>query len=154
MDFMDFMDSVQLADASNNFVYASMVTLFLATILFSVSFAAGRRRPVHASTTASKVLVESSGSVLLELPEKEASLDPGRRSANIGMSLTWLSFGLLLVGVVLRGVWAGRVPWGNMYEFSISSAVGILAVYLIWSTQRDLRWLGLFVTIPTLLTLG
>jgi ABC-type transport system involved in cytochrome c biogenesis permease subunit len=41
-----------------------------------------------------------------------------------------------------------------MYEFSITSALGILLVFLVWSTQRDLRWLGLFVTIPTLLTLG
>jgi len=46
------------------------------------------------------------------------------------------------------------VPWGNMYEFSITSALGILLVFLIWSTRRDLRWLGLFVVITALLTLG
>lgn len=151
---MDFSNSVQLADASNNFVYASMVILFIATISFSVSFAAGRRRESQFEVASSRVLVESGGS---EVQESEISLDtlgPGRRAANIGMSLTWLAAGILLVGVILRGVWAGRVPWGNMYEFSISSAVGILAVFLVWSTQRDLRWLGLFVTIPTLLTLG
>jgi cytochrome c-type biogenesis protein CcsB len=79
---------------------------------------------------------------------------PGIRSANIGMALTWLSFVLLVIGVTLRGLWADRVPWGNMYEFSITSALGILGVFLLWSLKRDLRWLGLFVVIPTLLTLG
>ncbi len=70
------------------------------------------------------------------------------------MALTWLGFVLLLAGVVLRALWAGRVPWGNMYEFSISSAVGILAVFLGFSLRRDVRWLGLFIVFPVLLTLG
>jgi cytochrome c-type biogenesis protein CcsB len=151
---MDFVNSVQLADASNNFVYVSMVVLFMATVFFSVSFAAGRRRESQFEVAERRVLVESGGSEVPGSPISLTQLDPGRRAANIGMSLTWLATGMLLIGVTLRGVWADRVPWGNMYEFSISSAVGILAVFLVWSTQRDLRWLGLFVTIPTLLTLG
>lgn len=148
------MDSLGLADSSNNFIYAAMVTLFIATVLLSISFAAGRRKEPQIEMVSTKVLVEPGG---IELPESVVEvirLDPGRRAANIGMSLTWLAAGMLLVGIVLRGMWAGRVPWGNMYEFSITSALGILVVFLVWSTQRDLRWLGLFVTIPTLLTLG
>ncbi len=151
---MGFMDTVQLADVSNNFVYVSMVTLFLAIVLFSVSFAAGRRKQSQLEVAAARVLVVSGGSQVQETVHVETQLEPGRRVANIGMSLTWLAAGSLLAGVVLRGIWAGRAPWGNMYEFSISSALGILVVFLVWSTQRDLRWLGLFVTIPTLLTLG
>ncbi len=151
---MDFMDSVQLADVSNNFIYISMVSLFLAIVLFSVSFAAGRRKQPQFEVAAARVLVVSGGSQVQETVHIETQLEPGRRVANIGMSLTWLAAGMLLTGVVLRGIWAERAPWGNMYEFSISSALGILVVFLVWSTQRDLRWLGLFVTIPTLLTLG
>ncbi len=41
-----------------------------------------------------------------------------------------------------------------MYEFSITAALGILGVFLAMSTRRDLRWLGLFVVMPALLTLG
>ncbi len=151
---MDFMDTVQLADVSNNFIYISMVTLFLAIVLFSASFAAGRRKQSQLEVAAARVLVVSGGSQVQETVHVETQLEPGRRVANIGMSLTWLAAGSLLTGVVLRGIWAERAPWGNMYEFSISSALGILVVFLVWSTQRDLRWLGLFVTIPTLLTLG
>ena len=141
-------DAATLADASNAFIYATMVTLAFAMVAFAVSFSAGRR-PVHAPAA---VTTGSGGVALLE---RDAPVeDRGRRSANIGMSLTWLAFALLTVGVVLRGVWAGRVPWGNMYEFSITSALGLLGVFLFLSTRRDLRWLGLFVVIPVLLTLG
>ena len=38
------MTSVELAQASNAAVYATMLTLTLAMIFFAVSFAAGRRR--------------------------------------------------------------------------------------------------------------
>ncbi|MCF8531097.1 MAG: c-type cytochrome biogenesis protein CcsB [Candidatus Nanopelagicales bacterium] len=139
------MESMGLAEASNNFVYASMVTLFLATISFALSYSS------RMSNRSTRVAVDSAGDVILQEPVAPSA---GAKMGNIGLSLTWLAAALLLVGVILRGVWAGRAPWGNMYEFSITSALGILIVYLVWSTRRDLRWLGLFVTIPTLLTLG
>ena len=149
------MNAMQLAGASNAAVYASMVILTLAMVLFAISFAAGRRRtgivqtqvPISASIGSTALLTRPA----LDAPTED---EAGRKSANIGMSLTWLGFVVLLVGVVLRGVWAGRVPWGNMYEFSISTAVGILGAFLIVSLRRDVRWLGLFIVIPTLLTLG
>ena len=147
------MTSVQLAQMSNAAVYATMVTLTIAMVFFAVSFAAGRRRPVPVA--APEAVAESGGDVaLLTRQDPPAPVDPGRRAANIGMSLTWLSFLMLLGGVVLRGVWAGRVPWGNMYEFSITAALGILGVFLFLSIRHDVRWLGLFIVIPTLLTLG
>jgi len=149
------MTSVELAQLSNAAVYATMVSLSLAMICFAVSFALGRRRPAVA-TTAPAVVEQAEGStaVLTRTPTTVEAPDPGRRWSNVGMSLTWLSFLMLLMGVVLRGIWAGRVPWGNMYEFSITAALGILGVFLVLSIGRDLRWLGLFVVIPALLTLG
>ncbi|MCU0301438.1 MAG: c-type cytochrome biogenesis protein CcsB [Candidatus Nanopelagicales bacterium] len=83
-----------------------------------------------------------------------AALPPGRRAANIGMSLTWLATGLLLAGLVARGLWAGRAPWGNMYEYSLSSALAISGVFLAFSLRRDVRWLGLLVSAASLITLG
>ena len=145
------MTSVQLAEMSNAFVYATMVTLAIAMFAFAASFAAGRRRVAPVVTP---VMEGAGGTALLVREEPAESVQPGRRAGNVGMSLTWLATLLLLVGVVLRGVWAGRVPWGNMYEFSITAALGVLAVFLVMSIKRDLRWLGLFVVIPTLLWLG
>jgi cytochrome c-type biogenesis protein CcsB len=148
-------NSVQLAQASNGAIYSAMITLAIAMVAFAVSFASGRRRVVAASAAPASIASAGGGTALLtRMDDEPSTLQPGRRSANIGMSLTWLAFGLLLAGVVLRGVWAGRVPWGNMYEFSITAAVAVLAVFLGMSTRRDLRWLGLFVVIAVELTLG
>lgn len=152
------MTSVELARASNAAVYATMVTLTLAMVCFAMSYALGRRRPpgAQAEIAQSTGSVESIGStaVITRAETPVDDIDPGRRWANVAMSLTWLSMLMLLLGVMLRGVWAGRVPWGNMYEFSITAALGILVVFLVLSIRHDLRWLGLFIVIPALLTLG
>jgi len=86
--------------------------------------------------------------------EPTEELDPGRRSGNIGLSLMWLATLLLTFGVLARGISAGRPPWGNMYEFSVASALAVSLFYLIISLKRDIRWLGVFITGAILLTLG
>ena len=149
------MTSIELAQASNAAVYATMVSLSLAMVCFAISFAVGRRRPMAAPVRVEVLQVAGSTDVIEQAaPQPADPIEPGRRAANIGMSLTWLSFFTLLIGVVLRGVWAGRVPWGNMYEFSITAALGVAVAFLAFSLKRDVRWLGIFVTIPVLLTLG
>ena len=148
------MTSVQLAQMSNAAVYATMITLTIAMTCFAVSFAVGRRQAVPAAAANAQVIDSVGSTAVLTRPDAPTQSDAGRRAANIGMSLTWLSFLMLLAGVVLRGVWAGRVPWGNMYEFSMTAALGILGVFLALSVKHDVRWLGLFIVTPTLLTLG
>jgi hypothetical protein len=53
--------NIGLAQASNNFVYASMFTLFLATIFFAIYYSAGRSK-----VAAVKQLVTSTGEVITE----------------------------------------------------------------------------------------
>ena len=113
------------AEYSNTFVYMSMFVLTLTLFVFAFAFSQSRDE----GTTS-------------------------RRVGNVAMSLTWLSTVLLFVGVVLRGLSAGRVPWGNMYEYSITGTLLALVVFLAYSLKRDIRWLGLFVVIPALLSLG
>ena len=42
--------------------------------------------------------------------------------ARVATAMMILGFLLLFAGVIARGISAGRVPWGNMYEFSITGA--------------------------------
>ncbi|MBA8796188.1 cytochrome c-type biogenesis protein CcsB [Friedmanniella endophytica] len=65
----------------------------------------------------------------------------------IGFALTVIGFALSVLGVVLRGVAAGRAPWGNMYEFTTAAMVFIVAVYLVLAGRFRMRWLGLPVTL-------
>ena len=65
----------------------------------------------------------------------------------IGVALTVIGFLLSVTGVVLRGLAAGRAPWGNMFEFTISAMVFVVGVYLVMVWRAGVRWLGLPVTL-------
>ena len=69
-----------------------------------------------------------------------------RKAANIGLALSWLAVGLHATGLVLRGLAAGRVPWANMYEFSLTFALVTVLGFLLIQRKRDIRYLGVFVT--------
>jgi cytochrome c-type biogenesis protein CcsB len=57
--------------------------------------------------------------------------------------------------MVTRGLAAGRVPWGNMYEFVIAlSFVASVAWLVLVATRPTLRLLGLFVTLVLSIVLG
>jgi cytochrome c-type biogenesis protein CcsB len=77
-----------------------------------------------------------------------------KRSGRIGTAMMVLGFVLLFAGVIFRGISAHRVPWGNMYEFSITGALGFTGAYLFALAKYKVRWLGLPVVIAVLLTLG
>lgn len=68
-----------------------------------------------------------------------------RPAARIGVTVSVLGLAIHLGGVVTRGIAAGRVPWGNMYEFTTTGALMVMAVFLIALMFRDLRFVGTFV---------
>jgi cytochrome c-type biogenesis protein CcsB len=74
--------------------------------------------------------------------------------ARIGTSLTVLAFLFHVAGDVTRGIAAERVPWANMYEFSLTGTMLIVAVYLAVLFRYDLRFLGAFITGMVVLLLG
>jgi len=138
-----------MAQLSNAAVYASMLVYTLALFAFAASLAA-RRVPMAAKQ---KVLVGPDGTPAEPTGPVEAE-EPGRKSGNIALSLTWLATVLLIVGFVFRGLAAGRFPLGNMYEFSLGAAIAVALVYLVAASRTDLRWLGVWVVGAVLLTLG
>ena len=152
-----------LAQASNAMVYGSMTAFTGAMVAFSVSLAKGRRIEtieVSAQRTSASHQVRKGSTATLDEPSVSTSvsdgvdLGEGRRAGNIGMSLTWLGTLLLGLGILFRGLSAGRVPIGNMYEFSLAAGFAVSLTYCLMSISRALRWLGLFISIPVLLDLG
>jgi cytochrome c-type biogenesis protein CcsB len=70
----------------------------------------------------------------------------------MGLAITVIAAFTHVLGVVLRGVAAGRAPWGNMYEFVTTSLAIAVLTYLVLAWKFGMRWLGLPVTL--LLTIG
>ena len=129
--------------------YISNYSVYSAMAVFALSFLA------HAFETAwavrSPELADSAKGNSLN---RTFDYTRTERAARIATAMMVLGFLLLLVGVVARGISNGHVPWGNMYEFSITGALAFTGAYLIALRKHDLRWLGLFVSISALLTLG
>jgi cytochrome c-type biogenesis protein CcsB len=130
------MTSRSAALLSNDLVYSSMA-------VFTLAFFA------HAFEVAWSIKAPAKG-------KKKTNLDFDRteKTGRIATAMMVLGFILLFAGVVFRGISASRVPWGNMYEFSITGALAFTGAYLFALKKYKLRWLGLPVSISVLLTLG
>ena len=127
---------------SRNWAYLSNYLIYSSMAVYTISFFA------HAIETAWAVRIpNASSSQTFDFKRTE-------KVARIATAMMGLGFLLLFAGVIARGLSAGRVPWGNMYEFSITGALAFSGAYLAALRKYDLRWLGLLVSIAVLLTLG
>ena len=121
---------------SNNLIYAAMLFYTLAFFAHAVEVAWSVKTPVKSV--------------------KKTKLDFSRteRIGRLASAFMVIGFSFLLPGVVFRGISANRVPWGNMYEFSITGALTFAIAYLVLGRKYDLRWLGLPISILILVILG
>ena len=162
------MTDQSLAQLSNLAIYSAMVVLTLAMLADAVYLArlvpareakretARERELVPAGAVDGEVGDPASGKSANGATGRDAEPLAARKAAGIGWTLTLLGTVLVVAGVVLRALEVHRWPLGNMYEFAIFGAMFVLLAYCAWAirSERDLRWLGLFVVIPVLLNLG
>ena len=125
---------------STNYAFVSNYAVYSAIVLYAVSFIS------HA--------VEVAFSLRNSGDKTKFDFTRTKRSGDLGTVMIVLAFLCLLVGVVSRGISAERVPWGNMYEFSITGALAFTGAYIFALWKYKIRWLGLPVAISVLLTLG
>jgi cytochrome c-type biogenesis protein CcsB len=132
---------------------ASVVVYVVAMFLHAAEWAAARRVAAEPAA-AERELVgvgAKAGPEPVATPEPAEQPAAGRQRVatfgRMGLSLTVLGFLLSLTAVVFRGLAAGRAPWGNMFEFTISAMLFVVAVYLIMVWRAGVRWLGLPVTL-------
>ena len=66
----------------------------------------------------------------------------------LGLVLTAFAVLVHLVALVARGLAAdpNRVPWGNMYEFTISGTFVVALIFVLSTLRLDIEWLGPLVT--------
>ncbi len=146
------MTLADFANFSNYAVASATVVLALAAIAYLAEWGFSRQvSPVEVA--APRELVAADGSVIAgdQLPAlPERSQVAGR----IGTSLTVLSWGILLTGVIARGFAAQRVPWGNMYEFACAAILVVLSAYLVMVKVWKIEWLGAVVAAFGVVVLG
>jgi cytochrome c-type biogenesis protein CcsB len=134
-------------------LYSAMAVYTLAFVAFTVDLA--KRSAV---TPAVSPYVEASTSVAgraTALLEKVVTEAPGRSPAlRIAMALTVIAWVLHAAAALFRGLAAGRVPWANMFEFSLTATAIIVGVFLAVQFWQDLRFLGAYIVGFALIVLG
>jgi cytochrome c-type biogenesis protein CcsB len=108
--------------------------------------ATGTVSVAHAGTTAT--LVAAPPSTVAPPRAKR------RTAARVALAVLTIGWVLHLGADVLRGIAADRVPWANMYEFSMTGTLIIVGIYLLALTRIDLRFLGAVITGLVLVLLG
>jgi cytochrome c-type biogenesis protein CcsB len=133
---------------SNQAVATAGIVYFLALVAHLVEWSALRSVPV---TAASKVSVPAGGAAAEEQPVRaadEAKLYRITMFGTLALYLTVIGCAAHLVGLVGRGMAAdpNRVPWGNMYEFTITGSFVVVLGYLLLRKRYGLSWMGPIVT--------
>jgi cytochrome c-type biogenesis protein CcsB len=153
-----------MAELSNQLMAAAVLAYLFAMVCYAGEYAFGKRsrvgraavRPVEA-----KQLVGAGGPVTSEPPVADDAPIPsvkrgrGELIGMIAVGINVLAVLLHLGGLVTRGVAADRMPWGNMYEYILSTTFIASAVWIGVVLRRPaVRHLGLFASLALVVMLG
>jgi cytochrome c-type biogenesis protein CcsB len=159
--------TTNLATYSVVLTYSAMAVYVIAFIAFALDMAkrsgdvaAATAGPApRASSAEQTVAPVRGGPVVLERVDQSSDDDDagsrrGTRFERVGMAMTVLALVLHVGSVVLRGIAADRVPWGNMFEFSLTGTALIILIFLLVQFWQNLKFLGVFITGLTIILLG
>jgi cytochrome c-type biogenesis protein CcsB len=155
---------------SNQAVAACAVVYFLALLAHLAQWAVERKVPVTAPAPARSRAVPAAvgagdlvpAAASYDVPDagaegadEDVAEEKADRFGRIGLALTIVAVVVHLVSVVSRGLAAdpARVPWGNMYEFTLTGTFVVAAGYLLLYRKFSLSWLAPVVTGFVLVTL-
>jgi cytochrome c-type biogenesis protein CcsB len=167
---------VGLARLSNELIAGGIAAYSVAFLGYAVDAAFGNHAPVVADrkavgsdvraralvgATAGFAITDTSGALLeRDLPADPAPVEPGRRGflatyiGRIAIAITVVGWLLELGAILSRGFSVHRLPWGNMYEFTLALTFTAVTAFLVMMTRQPARFLGVFVMTPVVLALG
>jgi cytochrome c-type biogenesis protein CcsB len=129
---------------SNQAIAAAGIVYFLSLLAYLVQWASLRNVPVAA---AEKVAVGAGGAGP-DTPDRPAEAGQSQRAemtGRLGLLLAGLACALQFVALLGRGMAAepNRVPWGNMYEFTVAGTFVVMVIFLVTRRRLGLDWAGL-----------
>jgi cytochrome c-type biogenesis protein CcsB len=139
---------------SNQAIAAAGIVYFLALVAHLVEWSALRSVPVVAAAKVSVPAGVPSGSTGGDsLVTSSSAVDESKQFritmfGTLAFYLTVIGCAAHFVGLVGRGMAAdpNRVPWGNMYEFTITGSFVVVLGYLLLRRRYGLSWMGPIVT--------
>lgn len=136
-----------LATYSDWLYRSALGVYFFAVLLYAVEQAFAR------APRKAEALVGAGAPVPGLVTEPRAELSKPERIGRMGAALTVLGALLHLGSLVMRGLSAGRAPWGNMYEYMSLLCLAAVVTWLVLMAKFPIRRLGAFVLTPILVLL-
>jgi len=147
---------------SNQAVAACGIVYFLALLAHLVEWSslrnvpadnASAKAPARATSTSTATTTGTDGGAVAVATggtdDTATGVDPDRTRrvelfGRLGLMLTVIAVGLHFVGLLGRGMAAdpNRVPWGNMYEFTLSGTFIVALLYLLLHRRLGLAWMA------------
>lgn len=131
----------------------SLVALYSAIAVYAIAFIAfvldlAKRAAISQAVPAAASARAYEGSTSTAVAEKAPPVTtaPATRYQRVAFALTILAWVIHVAAVALRAFAAGRVPWANLFEFTMTGTAIIVGVFLLVQVWRDLRFLGAYVT--------
>ncbi|GAB2971350.1 c-type cytochrome biogenesis protein CcsB [Nocardioides montaniterrae] len=143
------MTNADWGSLSDHAIGAAGVVYFLALLAHLAEWAMLRRTNVVPAGAKVGELVGPDGAAVVE---DEPEVSSGRRShaenvafaGRVGLLLTIIAVAAHFVALVGRGMAAdpNRVPWGNMYEFTMTGSFIVATMYLALYKRFKLSWMA------------
>jgi cytochrome c-type biogenesis protein CcsB len=139
------MSTAWFASFSERAIMFASIVYVLAFLSHIAEWAFARRLPLETTVPVEVTVGAPPPSPAADATSLPLAVD---KYGRIGVALTIVAAALHLSGVVTRGLASDpiRVPWGNMYEFTLAGTLGVVVMYLALLRRYHLRWLGLLVT--------
>jgi cytochrome c-type biogenesis protein CcsB len=166
---------VGLSQLSDHLVFVAVIGYALAMLAYAADTASARvrvparklaqplpaqlREPAYAGAGAdvSEPVVPDSPAPPAPPAQSASAASDGRAglAGRIAIGLNVVAWALHVAGLATRGLSEHRVPWGNMYEFSLAGALAASTVFLLLLAMRQrIRYLGVLVMLAVVCTLG
>ena len=153
------MVDTHMAHLSNQLMLGAALVYVVAMFAYAADIAFSRR-PVAAEADVpeeSRVLVGAGGPEAPAAPDTADDGEGERRRiewGRVAILMNVVAWGLHGAEIVTRGMAAGRVPWGNMYEFVSAITFAAVTVYLVMLWRYKVSWLGPFLMVAVVIALG
>ncbi|WP_434452586.1 c-type cytochrome biogenesis protein CcsB [Lentzea sp. E54] len=126
----------------SDWLYRSALGVYLFAIMLYAVEQAFSRAPRKA-----EALVGAGAPGVLQ-DEPKSAPTRSERFGRMGAALTILGALLHLGSLVMRGLSAGRAPWGNMYEYMSLLCLAAVVTWIVLMAKFPIRRLGAFVLTP------
>jgi cytochrome c-type biogenesis protein CcsB len=149
-----------MANLSNQLMLGAVLAYVVAMFAYAADIAFSRRPAKAGVPEKARVLVGAGGPETLETPEthdaREDGADDRRRIewGRVAILMNIVAWAIHGAEIITRGMAAGRVPWGNMYEFVSAITFAAVTVYLVMLWRYKVSWLGPFLMVAVVIALG